>query len=434
MVEWSPQQEEALQAVSGWLKQTNGPQVFRLFGWAGTGKSTLAAHLAQGVKSVKYAAFTGKAALVMRKHGAKGASTIHSLIYSLISEKDGEPKFALDPESEAATADLIVIDEVSMVDEALGRDLLSFGTKVLVLGDPFQLPPVQGAGFFTEAEPDIMLTEIHRQARDNPIIRMSVEIREGEHLDYGRYGESLVIAREDVDRAAVQQADQVLVGRNKTRVDYNDRLRELKGLPRHEPVVGDRLVCLRNNPVKKLLNGQIWTVAEVKKRPGRRYSMLLDPDDAGIKSQGQGGHPRGVLFRRGGPAVLAGTAAVRRIHLRLLPHCAQGAGQPVGTMSTCSTKASCSARTGGAGSIPASPGRQSGSRWCGRVCAGGGTPPPDPSPQGGGRRWGKVVPQMPLPLVGRVAAAGWGSGRQRPSAGRRIFPPRPLAARTVDSV
>ena len=287
MVEWSPQQDEALGKVSAWLKERNGPQVFRLFGWAGTGKSTLARHLAQGVKSVKYAAFTGKAALVMRKHGCRGASTIHSLIYSLVSEKEGEPKFALDPESEAATADLIVIDEVSMVDENLGRDLLSFGTKVLVLGDPFQLPPVQGAGFFTAAEPDMMLTEIHRQARDNPIIRMSMDIREGGYLERGRYGESLVIDKSDVDREAVIEADQVLVGRNKTRVDYNDRLRELRGLPRHEPVAGDRLVCLRNNPVKKLLNGQIWQAAEVKKRSGARYSMLLDPDDPTGKAKAQ---------------------------------------------------------------------------------------------------------------------------------------------------
>ena len=279
MVEWSPQQDEALLAVSNWLKDKSGPQVFRLFGWAGTGKSTLARHLAQGVKSVKYAAFTGKAALVMRKNGCRGASTIHSLIYSLVSDKEDEPRFVLDPESEAATADLIVIDEVSMVDEALGRDLLSFGTKVLVIGDPFQLPPVQGAGFFTAHEPDIMLTEIHRQARDNPIIRMSMDIREGDHLEHGRYGESLVIPRTEVDRDAVLEADQVLAGRNKTRVAYNDRLRELKNMPRHEPVVGDRLVCLRNNPQKKLLNGQIWIAAEVKKRSGARFSMLLDPDE-----------------------------------------------------------------------------------------------------------------------------------------------------------
>jgi exodeoxyribonuclease-5 len=287
MVEWSPQQDAALVAVSNWLKDKSGPQVFRLFGWAGTGKSTLARHLAQGVRSVKYAAFTGKAALVMRKNGCRGASTIHSLIYSLVSDKEGEPKFALDPESEAMSADLIVIDEVSMVDEALGRDLLSFGTKVLVLGDPFQLPPVQGAGFFTADTPDIMLTEIHRQAQDNPIIRMSMDIREGDHLDYGRYGDSVVISRSEVDRDAVLQADQVLAGRNKTRVAYNDRLRELKNMPAHEPVVGDRLVCLRNNPQKKLLNGQIWTAAEVKKRSGGRFSMLLDPDEPTGKTASQ---------------------------------------------------------------------------------------------------------------------------------------------------
>jgi len=90
---WSAQQDAALKAVSRWLKDKNGPQVFRLFGWAGTGKSTLAVHLAQDVRSVRYAAFTGKAAMVMRKRGCKGAQTIHSLIYTLVSEKEGEPRF-----------------------------------------------------------------------------------------------------------------------------------------------------------------------------------------------------------------------------------------------------------------------------------------------------------------------------------------------------
>ena len=97
MVEWSPQQDEALIAVSTWLKDKSGPQVFRLFGWAGTGKSTLARHLAQGVRNVKYAAFTGKAAQVMRRMGCRGASTIHSLIYSLVSEKEGEPTLRARP-------------------------------------------------------------------------------------------------------------------------------------------------------------------------------------------------------------------------------------------------------------------------------------------------------------------------------------------------
>ena len=62
-MQWSPQQDEALKAVDAWLNDKNAPQVFRLFGWAGTGKSTLAVHLAQSVGSVVFAAFTGKAAL-----------------------------------------------------------------------------------------------------------------------------------------------------------------------------------------------------------------------------------------------------------------------------------------------------------------------------------------------------------------------------------
>ncbi len=278
-MKWSSQQDEALIAVSSWLKDKNASQVFRLFGWAGTGKSTLARHLAKDVGVVKYAAFTGKAALVMRKHGCKGASTIHSLIYTLVSDKEGEPQFRLDPESAAIDADLIVIDEVSMVDEILGRDLLSFGTKILVLGDPFQLPPVKGAGFFTEIEPDIMLTQIHRQARDNPIVRMSLDIREGRELQHGNYGDSRVISRHDVDTDEVLGADQVLVGRNKTRLEYNNRLRELLKLPHLEPVVGDRMVCLRNNPRKKLLNGQIWITTDVKRKNAGKYQLSLASDE-----------------------------------------------------------------------------------------------------------------------------------------------------------
>ena len=65
-------------------------------------------------------------------------------------------------------------------------------TPLLVLGDPAQLPPIQGGGFFTDGEPDVMLTEVHRQARDNPIIRLSMDVREGRDLDIGRYGESQV--------------------------------------------------------------------------------------------------------------------------------------------------------------------------------------------------------------------------------------------------
>jgi len=271
---WSPQQDAALQAVKAWLKRGE-PQVFRLFGYAGTGKTTLARRIAEDLdETVAFAAFTGKAALVLRSKGCEDARTIHSLIYRSRGVEAETPSFVLNDESPVAKAGLVVIDECSMVDEELGRDLLSFGKPVLVLGDPAQLPPVKGGGFFTEAEPDIMLTDVHRQAADNPIIHMSMRIREGGSLPKGSYGESMVIGREAIDASAVTRADQVLVGLNKTRRAYNRRLRQLFGHEQPLPEIGDKLVCLRNDKTKGLLNGGLWVV---KANAGmRRKKLQLD--------------------------------------------------------------------------------------------------------------------------------------------------------------
>ena len=170
-----------------------------------------------------------------------------------------------------------------MVDAELGRDLLSFGVPVLVLGDPAQLPPIQGGGFFTEAEPDVMLTEVHRQAQDNPIVRLSMDIRAGEYLEPGRYGETEVVAKSDLDPQRVLDADQVLVGRNATRRAYNNRMRERRGFEDAMPSAGDKLVCLRNNRKKGLFNGGLWTVKERGRRKGGSKSGIMSlqllPDD-----------------------------------------------------------------------------------------------------------------------------------------------------------
>jgi exodeoxyribonuclease-5 len=204
MTSFSPHQDAALSAVAAWLKtkpgQGGAPQVFRLFGYAGTGKTTLAKHIAEGVDGkVLFAAFTGKAAHVMRNKGCDRAATIHSLIYKARDSGEAAPSFDLWDDAPASKAKLIVIDECSMVDAELGRDLMSFGVPLLVLGDPAQLPPISGGGFFTELEPDAMLTEVHRQARDNPIVRLSMDIRAGDYLEPGRYGESEVVAKGDLD-------------------------------------------------------------------------------------------------------------------------------------------------------------------------------------------------------------------------------------------
>lgn len=288
-MKWSPQQDDALKAVDRWLK-AGDQQVFRLFGYAGAGKTTLARHLAESVGGdVAFAAFTGKAAHVMRQKGCAGASTIHALIYRPARDEeageDGALMFTLRRDAPASKADLIIIDECSMVDEELGRDLLSFRKPVLVLGDPAQLPPVKGGGYFTEGAPDFMLSEIHRQAADNPIIRLSMDIREGKEPDRpDGPGPLDFCRRQEIDAARILAADQVLVGVNRTRKKFNDRIRTLKGHSEPTPEATEKLVCLRNNRQKGLLNGGIWRVL-MKKAPksGRTRMLVAAEDELGAK-------------------------------------------------------------------------------------------------------------------------------------------------------
>lgn len=261
-MKWSPQQNAALKAVDKWFYQeSKKKQVFRVFGYAGTGKTTLARHFAENIDGdVCYAAFTGKAALMMQKNGCVGARTIHSLIYiAEVDNKTGEVNFRLNRTQSALNdAALLIIDECSMVDEKMARDLLSFRKPILVLGDPAQLPPVEGAGFFTEAKPDVMLTEIHRQAEENPIIYLATEVRNGTFPDIGEYGDSRVVTKLTSQDAL--NASQIIVGRNTTRDDLNRKMRKMLKLDPDTPVIGDRLICLKNDYDVGIYNGGMFTV------------------------------------------------------------------------------------------------------------------------------------------------------------------------------
>lgn len=321
---WSPQQQNALDSVGRWLKSKNKPY-FQLAGFAGTGKTTLAKHLAETVEGrVYFAAYTGKAAHVLTKAGASNVSTIHKLIYNpkdrsqqklkdlqaeraqlltqnpvpqtLIKKVDAaidfektnlaRPMFQLNSESLLYGAGLLVVDEYSMIDEQMGEDLLSFECPILALGDPGQLPPVQGSPFF-KGKPDILLTEIHRQAQDNPIIWMSKEVREGNQLRAGSYGESRVMDIRNTPKEQLREmvlgTDQHLVGKNATRITTNNRTRELRGYTKEIPEPGDKLVCLRNNHEIGLLNGQIWKTREAIQAEDRVVLKIENEDGVPIE-------------------------------------------------------------------------------------------------------------------------------------------------------
>jgi len=318
-MEWSPNQDAALKAVDKWYRDGD-EQVFRLFGYAGTGKTTLAKHLAENTGGrVAFAAYTGKAASVLASKGCPNASTIHSLIYIPYSKStaklrdleealraleleriaDDEPEtaqmkqlrqqievekgevnkpmFMLNPDSEVPYLDLLIIDECSMVGEEMGRDLLSFGTKILVLGDPAQLPPVASGGFFTDHEPDHMLTDIHRQAENDPIIHLATLVRNGKSLSYGDYGLSRVMAQSKLTPELPMAQDQLIVGRNATRHNINRRCRELLGFDPDSGVAEkDKVVCLRNNHDLGLMNGTLWEVLFAEHYPdAQRVTMQV---------------------------------------------------------------------------------------------------------------------------------------------------------------
>lgn len=271
MISLTHQQDTAVAAVLDWftLRQE---QVFRLFGYAGTGKTSIAQVIARAIqnntgKSVVFAAFTGKAASVLRDKGCHGASTIHSLIYKPVQAGGKVEFFRAGEELRCGRVALIIVDECSMVGEELGRDLESFGVPILVLGDPAQLPPVGGGGHFTNHEPHVLLTEIHRQRDGCGILDIATAVRLGQRVAVGKYEESAVRPLSELHQIDPFTFDQIIVGKNATRRNWNGRMRARLGRSGPMPEQGDRLICLRNNRSAGIMNGEQVTVIEVKERP-----------------------------------------------------------------------------------------------------------------------------------------------------------------------
>lgn len=240
-------------------------QVFVLSGYAGTGKTTLLKHTVTDTlklvpeQSAAFVTPTGKAATVLIRSGIP-ATTLHRLIYqSIATEKEIElngKKIKVETltfrrrESIDKSIKLIVLDEASMVSDAVLWDLAEFGVKLLLCGDNAQLPPVEGFNSYLQS-PDYTLRQIVRQQLDNPIIKLSEMAREGKFIPYGRYGNSVaVISRRfftgERRKNYLLKADQIICGINKTRFSINEEIRADQGRG-PLPETGDKLICTINN-------------------------------------------------------------------------------------------------------------------------------------------------------------------------------------------
>lgn len=303
----SPHQLLAADAIKTWWQShldndKNVKPFFYLAGYAGTGKTSIAKYLVTQLEprageaadlddepnaaSLMYtfAAFTGKASLMLARKGCEPSSTIHSLIYQRSYNDTTKEFFFEKRESLRRKYDLLILDECSMINFEMGNDLLSFNVPILVLGDPGQLPPVEGAGFFTSTDPDFFLTEIHRQAEDSPILNLATRARKGEDLPPSTKtfnGSTVTITTSSPILKTLLSVDQVICGTNRTRVKINTLFRQAKQFTSPLPQLDDKLICLKNNwDVTDMCNGAMWRVVSIeplseKHSPPNRLAMSL---------------------------------------------------------------------------------------------------------------------------------------------------------------
>ena len=324
-------QENAKNLIVEWFFNTDD-QVFVLSGYAGTGKTFLIdyvvkkeLHLEAGVEAV-FVSPTGKAAANLVRNGTV-AGTIHGLIYRReedfdvdengeIIEWSNQLRFVKKEEIDKKIR-LIIIDEASMINEMVLYDLLSFGVKCLFCGDSAQLPPVDGTCPLLE-NAHYTMEQIVRQAADNPIIQVATMARSGEYIPYGIYGEQVCVISKNALSAKERKrlflaADQIICGRNSTRMALNHEIRAYKGIPEEAllPLDGEKMICTLNDWEKPLdeekrfhlVNGIIGTVSDVQLQHDDLATMdfyvdFLDstvkvPFDIGILTKGRYTHRYG---------------------------------------------------------------------------------------------------------------------------------------------
>ena len=205
---YSGQQEQAIReaATSGLLLITGGP---------GTGKTTILNGILEllGQMQLKclLAAPTGRAAKRLTEVTGEEASTIHRLLEASIDQNTGNMFFVRD-EDNPLKCDAVIVDEMSMVDIQLLHSLLQavpHGKRLILVGDPDQLPPV-GPGFpFSDMLrsgqlPTVRLTEIFRQAQESLIVMNAHRVNQGEMPDLKNVKSDFFFMRRQSEEAVGQ--------------------------------------------------------------------------------------------------------------------------------------------------------------------------------------------------------------------------------------
>lgn len=259
-------QDEAIQKILNFLIDPDS-HVMVLAGEAGTGKTTMLKHLREAIPKqaammtmltkdnrhdikVYYTSTTHKAAAVLSEAVNEPATTIHNLMqFKVVRDYEtGNQVVKASDKTPTLYRSLVIVDEAGMADSNLFHLIMDHTKfcKVLLVGDKYQLPPVneEDALAFTEIPEQVHLTEVVRQAKDNPIIQFARQYRKAQdtlllpvvkglgntvqHLDGDAF-------REEVDKAftTIFHPDDVriLCWTNARVREYNQYIRKLNKLP-----------------------------------------------------------------------------------------------------------------------------------------------------------------------------------------------------------
>ena len=281
-----------LESIVDFLYTPDKNILYLLKGYAGTGKSTLIGHVVKLLNMANYKAVlmapTGRAAKVIANYSGKKAFTIHKQIYFTKAEKGSGVQFVLKPNKYRNT--LFIVDEASMIGDdrqsaklfengSLLDDLMQYvdaGTncKLLLVGDPAQLPPVHltispaldGEYLENKFNKEVIeweLKEVVRQQQDSGILANATQLRlqmNEEHLDSFLFdltiandvqrlqdGNEILELLDDALRNGGLEETVFIVRSNKRANLYNQQIRGRILFLEADLSVGDQLMVVKNN-------------------------------------------------------------------------------------------------------------------------------------------------------------------------------------------
>jgi exodeoxyribonuclease V len=263
-MKFTDQQQYAIKEAVQSAKR--GDSVYRIGGYAGSGKTTIAVEICEKLHNPAVCALTGKAAFNLRQKGIT-ANTIHSTIY------DYNRKTRTFTKKKKIQHNGLVIDEASMVSADIWYDLVSFDLPIILIGDTAQLPPI-GKDVYLMQNPDIVLETIHRQKQEHGILQLANNIREKKPFIKQYPNEVSFYKKDELDVAELMDYDIILCGYNRTRHSVNQRIRYHKRY-KDGMYVGEKLIVLQNNPDYGVFNGEIVEVVEILNEEHNSYALRV---------------------------------------------------------------------------------------------------------------------------------------------------------------